>query len=93
MVDQRHGGGASLLGGSGGPATGPDLASKMTRRAYYAAHAPITLETVCLAFGSDPKLTELGRDATRASFMAVWALMRFEYADAMLRQEKEKIDG
>ena len=56
-------------------ATGANL------RDWFAAQAPITFEVVMLTYGGEPHITQ---DVDRAAFFAVWAMLRYEYADAML---------
>lgn len=58
----------------------------MTLRDYFAAHAPVDYSMACQAFGSTPNLNN---DQERAAFFAVWAFMRSEYADAMLKARQE----
>lgn len=56
----------------------------MSLRDWYAGRAPIGFNMVCKVWGSDdPALTE---DPTRAGFFAVWAMLCFEWADAMLAE-------
>lgn len=59
------------------------MTSSMTRRDYFAAHAPITRADVVSAFGFEPNLAN---DQERTAFLAVWALLATEYADALVRQ-------
>ena len=57
----------------------------MSRREYFAAHAPITFEdAVNLIETADPNT-----DKERAIIMAILCLMRFEYADAMLAERNK----
>ncbi|WP_191569165.1 hypothetical protein [Paracoccus yeei] len=56
-------------------ATGANL------RDWFAAHAPITFDVVMLVYGGEPHITQ---DADRAAFFAVWTMLQYEYADAML---------
>jgi hypothetical protein len=58
----------------------------MSLRQYYAAHAPVSYEMACAAWGDQRPF--INDDATRAGFMAVWAMLRFEYAEAMLHEER-----
>ena len=51
------------------------------QRFYMAANVPF--EVAVMAFGSQPNLNN---DTERAAFMAVWAMLRVELGDAMLRQ-------
>ncbi|WP_404291476.1 hypothetical protein ACD578_05215 [Microvirga sp. RSM25] len=60
-------------------------AGGMTLRDYLAAHAPISFEMAAQVFGDVPPFN----DANRAAFLAVWALVRYEYADQMLRERAE----
>lgn len=60
------------------------VASEVTLRDHFAVKAPIDFNVVCRAWGGDdPNLLE---DKTRAAFFAVWALLRYEWADAMLAE-------
>ncbi|RVH56266.1 hypothetical protein CN213_16090 [Sinorhizobium meliloti] len=58
----------------------------MSLRAYLAAHAPVTFEMACRVFGDKPESINLHDDTTRGAFLAVWALLRREYADAVLAE-------
>lgn len=57
----------------------------MTLRDYFAAHAPVTLQDARYAC-SYHGYGEGWSDAERAASVAVLALMRFEYADAMIAE-------
>lgn len=61
----------------------------MTLRDYFAAHAPVSFEMACQCWGDHSPQTD---DRARASFAAVWALLRYEYADAMLA-ERNRAEG
>ena len=75
---------------TGGPAF-PVLVSKnpaieycdsgMTMRDYYKAHAPVSIEYAMQVAGCYPKMTASDRPA----MWSVMAVMREEYADAMLK--------
>lgn len=61
----------------------------MTVRDYLAAHAPVELGTVLKVYGDEN--ADLFLDNVRASYMAILAMVRYEYADAMLTErEKER---
>ena len=56
-----------------------------------AMKAPITFEIACKAWGDDPNLCD---DSTRKCFFAVWALLCFEWADAMVEHaQSRKVDA
>ncbi|MBS7703283.1 hypothetical protein [Chelatococcus asaccharovorans] len=55
----------------------------MCLRDYYAAHAPVDYLAAMAVHGGRPNLNN---DQERAAFFAVWALMRYEYADAMIAE-------
>lgn len=57
----------------------------MTLRDYFAAKAPVTFDVVTLAYGGEPSITQ---DVDRAAFFAVWAMLQYEYADAMIAAGK-----
>ena len=59
----------------------------MTVRDYLAAHAPVELGTMLEVYGDEN--ADLFLDNVRASYMAILAMARYEYADAMLT-EREK---
>lgn len=52
-----------------------------------AMKAPITFEIACKAWGDDPNLCD---DKTRKCFFAVWALMCFEWAEAMVEEAQNR---
>lgn len=54
----------------------------MTLRDYFAAKAPVDFGMVAALWGDDQ--ISLHDDRTRAAFIAVWAMLRYEWADAML---------
>lgn len=56
-------------------------ATGMTLRDWFAGQAPVTFEVAMLAYGREPHILQ---DADRAAFFAVWAMLRYDYADAML---------
>lgn len=53
-----------------------------------AMNAPITFEQALRIWGDDS--VDLFSDPTRATFYAVWASLRYEYADAMLEARKAR---
>ena len=55
-----------------------DSATRLT----LAALSPITYEVACEAFGCEPNLAN---DAERTAFFAVWAMLRVDFADAVMR--------
>ena len=56
-----------------------------------AMKAPITFEIACKAWGDDPNLCD---DSTRKCFFAVWALLCFEWAEAMVEHARSrKVDA
>ena len=56
-----------------------------------AMKAPITFEIACKAWGDDPNLCD---DSTRKCFFAVWALLCFEWAEAMVEHaQSRKVDA
>ena len=59
----------------------------MTLRDYFADNAPIDYRAALDCWGADTPLSK--DDATRASFFAVWAMLRYEWADAMLAARGE----
>lgn len=60
------------------------MSDKTQLRDKLAMAAPITFEVALRVWGdSDVNLSD---DTTRAMFFAVWALARYEYADAMLEE-------
>lgn len=59
----------------------------MSLRDYFAAHAPVDAKMALAVWGKDANLAgPPADDAARAAFMAVWALLRYEYADAMVAE-------
>lgn len=52
-----------------------------------AMKAPITFEVACKAWGDDPNFCD---DTTRKCFFAVWALLCFEWAEAMVEHEQSR---
>jgi len=78
MPTQQSGYSPAGMGGGGGMWRAEQ--SGMSLRDYLAAHSPITHEVATAVFGC-----EMGTsDMDRSSFMAVWACLRYEYADAMI---------
>jgi hypothetical protein len=63
----------------------------MSLRDYLAARAPIDFTFAMRVFGwsDDNGPSHLTHDADRASFMSVWALLRYEYADAMMAERAD----
>ena len=60
-------------------------------RERLAANAPIDFETVCKAWGEKPE--SLCSDTELRGFFGVWAVLCFEWADAMIKEaqmRKEK---
>lgn len=55
-----------------------------------AMKAPITFEIACKAWGDDPNLCD---DSTRKCFFAVWALLCFEWAEAMVEHAQSRKAG
>lgn len=55
------------------------------RRDHFAACAPINFDIVGKIFGGEASVAV---DGDRAAFMAVWAMVSFEYADAMMEARK-----
>lgn len=55
-----------------------------SKRDYFAASAPVGFGVVLRVWG-DPDVN-LHDDTTRRAFMSVWAMLRGEYADAMLAE-------
>lgn len=60
----------------------------LRRLDYFAAHAPVSYEMALAVYGSSEAPTS---DTERAAFFAVWALLRREYASAMVA-EIERLD-
>lgn len=59
----------------------------MTLRDYFAAHAPVSYEAARHVYGGDGMWND---DCSRAAFFAVWTMLRYEYADAMIEARDEK---
>lgn len=59
---------------------------RIALRDQLAATAPITLDQVLTVFG-DPEADMLD-DHTRAAVYGIWAMMRYEYADAMMTERR-----
>lgn len=60
---------------------------RIALRDQFAATAPITLDQV-LAVSGDPDADMQG-DHTRVAVYALWAIMRYEYADAMMAERRK----
>lgn len=58
----------------------------MSLRAYLAAHAPVTLHDAALVCGYDGMEDAFHNDQTRAITLAIMAMMRAEYADALIAE-------
>lgn len=58
-------------------------------RDAFAMNAPIDFEVACGAFGVAAHEYPLAPDTNRIPFLAVWAMIRYEYADAMLEARKK----
>jgi hypothetical protein len=56
----------------------------ISKRDYFAANSPIGFGVALRVWG-DPDV-DLNDDTTRAAFLSVWAMLRGEYADAMLAE-------
>lgn len=56
----------------------------VSKRDYFAANAPVSFDVALRVWG-DPEVN-LHDDETRKAFFGVWALLRGEYADAMLAE-------
>jgi hypothetical protein len=56
----------------------------ITTREYLAAHAPVDLACAVTSYGASFPQDDKGR----AAFFAVWSMLRYEYADAMLSEGK-----
>ena len=61
----------------------------MLLRDYYAANAPVDYALVTKIFGSGIPNDDKGREV----FFSVWALLRHEYADAMLAERSNPDAG
>lgn len=56
----------------------------MSLRDYFASKSPITFDQVKKVYGDEnPNLMD---DLTRKVFYGIWALMNYEYADAMVEE-------
>jgi hypothetical protein len=66
-----------------------ELGGPISLRDYFAAQAPIDAKMVLAVWGDESLAGPPSDDRARASFMAVWALLRYEYADAMLEHRKQ----
>lgn len=62
--------------------------SGMSLRDYYIANNPIDFSIAVRAWGSRDGDVNFTDDQTRAGFFAVWALIRVEFADAMIKARK-----
>ena len=62
----------------------------MTLREHFAANAPIDSHAAGAAYGGP---IDWHSDSDRAAFFAVWAMLRFEYADAMLAARSPVASG
>lgn len=88
MADPVHDGGPAFpLALEGARMPGDyGLAFGMTLRDYFAAHAPVDFSYAMDVYGGR-KISKLPTtDEERAVFFAVWTLLRYEYADAMLER-------
>lgn len=52
-----------------------------------AMKAPITFDVVCKVWGDDPNLYD---DSTRKGFFSIWALLCFEWAEAMVEHAQNR---
>lgn len=59
----------------------PVQSDGMSLRDWLAGEAPIDFDAACNTWGGVPQISN---DKERAAFLAVWAMARYEYADAML---------
>lgn len=59
---------------------------KRDRREIQAMQSPVGQDLVIQAFGTFPDMKD---EAERASFFAVWARLKFEFADAMLAESEK----
>lgn len=59
---------------------------RIALRDQFASSAPVTLEQVLAVFG-DPDANMQGNH-TRVAVYALWAMMRYEYADAMMTERR-----
>lgn len=63
----------------------------MTLREYFAAHCPITMREAYETWRhSGNVLYGLSYSTERRGFMEWWAIIRFEYADAMIAAREDK---
>lgn len=62
-------------------------AQGMSLRDWFAGQSPVTFDVVIRVYGGEPHLTT---DADRAAFFAVWTMLQYEYADAMLEARSAK---
>lgn len=60
-----------------------DYIERKKLRDQLAAHAPVDFMAAHQTYGRE---LNLNSDQERAAFFAVWALLRYEYADAMLHE-------
>ncbi len=65
--------------------------SGMTLRDWFAGQAPVTMGGAARVCGWPPEFN-LTQDSDRAAFWAVMAMLRFEYADAMIVARRIKGD-
>ena len=61
-----------------------------TERMRLVMKAPITFEVACKAWGDVPSLCD---DSVRKCFFAVWALLCFEWAEAMVEHAQSRKVG
>jgi hypothetical protein len=73
----------------------------MRMREYYAAHCPMTMSDAYEIWagqrherraGDSVMSLQLRRADERGGFMRWWAQMRFEYADAMIKTNRETME-
>jgi hypothetical protein len=60
------------------------------KRDRYALQAPITAEMVVAACGYDDLSHAMTHDTSRAVFFSIWALLTYEWADAMLSHAEDE---
>lgn len=65
--------------------------SGMSLRDWFAGQAPVTMGDAARVCGWPPEFN-LTQDSDRAAFWAVMAMLRFEYADAMIVARRIKGD-
>ncbi|PJN96852.1 hypothetical protein CNY89_00135 [Amaricoccus sp. HAR-UPW-R2A-40] len=88
MSDKINWGGAAFpCEGGEGSGLYPDPG--MSMRDWFAGNAPVTAENVTYAMGST--IWDLSSESGRAAFFAVMALLRYEYADAMLAERQKGV--